>query len=203
LFADVTGTPSVIDGDTLDISGARIRLHGIDAPESRQLCQKDGQSYPCGRQAALALNGLINRRSVHCKARDRDHYGRIVAVCFLGDIGLNEWLVRQGHAVSYRRYSKDYVAAEDAAQAARRGIWDGEFELPWEWRRAKRSKSTDPVTTAPEACPIKGNISKSGRIYHVPGAQGYDKTNIAPSKSERWFCSEDEARAAGWRKPKQ
>ena len=197
LFADITGIPSTIDGDSLAISGARIRLHGIDAPESRQLCQKDGQSYRCGQQATLALDGLINRRSVHCKARDRDRYGRIVAVCFLGDIDLNEWLVRQGHAVAYRRYSKDYVAAENAARTARQGIWDGEFDLPWEWRKATRSKSAGPVAVAPKGCPIKGNVSKSGRIYHVPGEQGYEKTKIDTSKGERWFCTEDEARSAG------
>jgi len=196
LFADVTGTPSVIDGDTLEISGARIRLHGIDAPESRQLCRKDGQSYRCGQQATVALNGLIARSSVRCKARDRDRYGRIVAICFLGDLDLNDWLVRQGHAVAYRRYSKEYVEAENAARTARRGIWDGEFQLPWEWRRAERSKSTDPVAVAPKGCPIKGNVSKSGRIYHVPGGQGYEKTKIDLSKGERWFCIENEARSA-------
>jgi endonuclease YncB( thermonuclease family) len=199
LFADVTGTPSVIDGDTLDIRSARIRLHGIDAPESRQLCQKNGNSYPCGRQAALALNGLINRRSLRCEERDRDRYGRIVAICFLGDLDLNDWLVRQGHAVAYRRYSEDYVGAENAARAARRGIWDGEFELPWEWRKATRSKSAGPVAVAPKGCPIKGNVSKSGRIYHMPGGQGYEKTKVDTSKGERWFYSEDEARSAGWR----
>jgi hypothetical protein len=104
--------------------------------------------------------------------------------------------VRQGHAVAYRRYSKEYVGAKNAARAARRGIWDGELQLPWEWRKTTRSKSAGPAAVAPKGCPIKGNVSKSGRIYHVPGGQGYEKTKIDLSKGERWFCTENEARSA-------
>jgi endonuclease YncB( thermonuclease family) len=134
----VVGVASVIDGDTLEIHGKRIRLHGIDAPESGQFCEKDGKQYRCGQQAALALSEKIGRASIRCEQRDIDRYKRIVAVCRLNDIDLNSWMVRQGYAVAYRRYSMDYVTVEEVARSERRGVWAGEFTLPWLWRRGQR-----------------------------------------------------------------
>ncbi len=118
-LANVAGVASVIDGDTIEVHGQRIRLHGIDAPESRQLCRSDGKPWQCGKDAANALADKIARRPVTCE-----------------DLG--EWMVQQGLALAYRRYSHDYVDEEADAQAARRGIWGGEFVKPWEWRRGKR-----------------------------------------------------------------
>tara|TARA_R110000868_G_scaffold144120_1_gene362860 strand:- start:257 stop:751 length:495 start_codon:yes stop_codon:yes gene_type:complete len=135
---NLVGRASVIDGDTIEIHGQRIRLHGIDAPESRQLCKKDGQEYRCGQQASLALADKIGTRPVACEQRDIDRYKRIVAVCRDGEEDLNAWMVLQGHAVAYRRYSNDYVAAEDQAKDEKRGIWSGRFTLPWLWRRGNR-----------------------------------------------------------------
>jgi endonuclease YncB( thermonuclease family) len=136
--ADVGGRASVIDGDTLEVHGERVRLFGIDAPESRQLCTVAGQPYRCGQQAALALADYLAQRTVRSEERDRDRYGRIVAVCFVGEEDVQAWLVEQGWALAFRRYSTDYVGEEDAARAARRGIWRGTFEAPWEWRAARR-----------------------------------------------------------------
>ncbi len=118
--------------DRRRIHGTRIRLHGIDAPESRQTCRQGGQ------QAALALADKIARRPVSCSPKDTDRYGRVVAVCRAGDEDLNAWLVSEGHAVAYRQYSRDYVALEDQARAAKRGIWAGEFMVPAEWRKANK-----------------------------------------------------------------
>ncbi len=137
-LADVAGVASVIDGDTLEIHGQRIRFHGIDAPESRQLCRLDGKPWQCGKDAANALAEKIARRPVTCEDLGRDRYDRIVARCTVAGEDINAWMVSQGLALAYRRYSLDYVGADADARAARRGIWAGEFIKPWEWRRGKR-----------------------------------------------------------------
>lgn len=134
----ISGTASVIDGDTLEIRGQRIRLHAIDAPESRQNCERGGKAWRCGQTAALALSDKIGRRPVRCEQVDTDRYGRIVAKCFVQNQDLGGWLVGQGLAVAYRQYGRDYSRAEREAKAARRGIWSGKFVMPWEWRKAAR-----------------------------------------------------------------
>ena len=136
----ITGIASVTDGDSLEIRGTRIRLHGIDAPEGRQRCTRpSGETWRCGQQAALALSDRIGRRSVSCMARDIDRYGRTIAVCSQDGVDLNAWMVREGWAVAYRRYSKDYVPDEADARRAGRNIWSGTFDMPWDWRRSARN----------------------------------------------------------------
>jgi endonuclease YncB( thermonuclease family) len=135
---EIVGVASVIDADTIEIHGQRIRLHGIDAPEGGQTClDAAGQRWRCGQRSALALQDLIGRRTVSCDERDVDRYARIVGRCLVGEVDINGWLVTQGLALAYRRYSHDYVAAEDEARAAGRGMWAGTFEPPWEWRRQR------------------------------------------------------------------
>jgi endonuclease YncB( thermonuclease family) len=203
--AEIAGRASVIDGDTIEIHGQRIRFFGIDAPESQQLCQADGKPYRCGQQAALALSDHVAARPITCERRNVDRYGRVVAVCSAADEDLNAWMVRQGWALAYRHYSTAYVADEEAAHVARLGIWRGTFEAPWDWRRdhGKPLAANDNATNA-AGCRIKGNISSSGeRVYHMPRGRLYDATRIDTAKGEQWFCSEAEAQAAGWRKSKQ
>ena len=137
-LADVTDQASVIDGETLEIHGQRIRLHGFDAPESGQLCYIDGKRWRCGKDAANVLADLINRRPVTCQERDRDRYGRVVAVCRVAGEDLGAWLVGNGLALAYRRYSTAYVPHEDGARLAKAGMWQGAFVPPWDWRRGKR-----------------------------------------------------------------
>ena len=137
--AEIAGRASVIDGDTIEIRGQRVRLFGIDSPESDQLCQANRKTYRCGQQAALALADRIGERTVRCQERDRDRYGRTVAVCYVGSEDLDRWMVEQGWAAAFRKYSLDYVDAENDAREARRGIWQGEFEMPWDWRAARRN----------------------------------------------------------------
>ncbi len=197
-LADIAGVASVIDGDTIEVHGQRIRLHGIDAPESRQICRLDGKPWQCGKDAANALADKITRRPVTCEDLGRDRYKRIIGRCTVAGEDMGAWIVSHGLALAYRRYSLDYVDEEAEAQAARRGIWAGEFVKPWEWRRGKRLVAND---NAPGQCRLKGNINRKGeRIYHMPGQQAYGVTRINPAKDERWFCSEAEAEAAGWRK---
>jgi endonuclease YncB( thermonuclease family) len=134
--AIIEGVASVIDGDTIEIHGTRIRLEGIDAPESQQPCTRlDGTPWRCGQQAALALYDRIGRSPVACDVSGEDRYGRAIAICRQGDVDLNAWLVSNGWAVAYRRYSTVYVSDEEAAEAAGAGMWSGSFEMPWEWRR--------------------------------------------------------------------
>ncbi len=142
-LADVAGTASVIDGDTIEVHGQRIRLHGIDAPESRQLCRLDSRPGQCGKDAANALAEKIARRPVTCEDLGRDRYKRIIGRCAVAGEDMGAWMVSQGWALAYRRYSRDYVDEEADAQAARRGIWAGEFVKPWEWRRGKRLESAE------------------------------------------------------------
>src|SRR5262245_22562373 len=110
--ADLTGQAAVIDGDTIEIHGQRIRFFGIDAPESKQTCEADQQTYRCGQQAALALADEIGQQTVICEKHDVDRYGRIVAVCRAGGEDLNAWMVSQGWALAYRHYSTAYVSQE-------------------------------------------------------------------------------------------
>lgn len=198
--AALIGRASVIDGDTLEIQGQHIRLYGVDAPESTQLCQKEGKDYRCGQQAALALNGAIDGRTVRCEQKDTDQYKRAVADCFAGSVNLNAWMATQGWALAYREYTSVYVQYEDEAKAKREGMWQGTFVAPWEYRRAQRNAKSKSTIAPDFKCVIKGNISAMGaRIYHLPGSKWYQKTSINIKKGERWFCSEDEARSAGWR----
>ena len=216
--ADVAGRARVIDGDTIEVGAVRIRLFGVDAPESAQRCLAGGRHWPCGEQATRALVRHIDSRSVACEERDQDRYGRIVAVCRYGGQDVNAWLVREGWAMAYRRYSSAYAGEEASAKVAKRGVWRGEFVPPWDWRRGDRLKSAsrgDRVKATRDAsrvaardrgnCNIKGNISHNGgkRIYHMPGDRDYERTRISTSRGERYFCSEAEARAAGWRRARR
>ncbi len=124
-LADVTGPARVIDGDTLEIQGERIRLHGIDAPESRQLCRLDGKPWQCGKDAGDALTEKIARRPVACQDLGRDRYKRIIGRCAVAGEDIESWMVVNGWALAYRRYSLDYVDQEADAQAARRGAVSG------------------------------------------------------------------------------
>lgn len=204
---DFVGRASVIDGDTVEIQGKPIRMHAIDAPEAIQLCRSESAgTYRCGQQAALALADFIGTQLVSCMKTDIDRHQRVVAVCSVNGTDLNGWMVEQGHALAYRQYGQDYLSHEERAREAGRGIWTGKFVPPWDWRRGVRLAEAQPADSArrervgnKSECEIKGNISDSGRIYHLPGSRDYASTRIDPSRGERWFCSIEEAVRAGWR----
>ena len=133
----LTGIPKITDGDSIRIGNTRIRLFGIDAPEANQNCAFDGEEWSCGWEATNALANIVGKHWVTCIEQDTDRYGRMVAVCTTGPIDLSAWMVVNGWALAYRRYSKDYVKEEEKARNARRGIWRGDFIKPWEWRRSQ------------------------------------------------------------------
>jgi endonuclease YncB( thermonuclease family) len=200
----ISGSATVIDGDGLRIGATEIRLHAIDAPEALQLCGEGGSAWPCGRTATDKLRELIGTRPLECTQKDIDSYDRTVAVCTQGDVDLGAEMVRAGLALAYRRFGDDYVDEEDEARAARRGIWSGPFTPPWEWRRISDDApfAEPPRSTPPGECRIKGNMNRNGeRIYHLPGSESYEETEIN-RPGERWFCTEEEARSEGWRPPR-
>lgn len=192
----VTGFARVIDGDTFDVAGQRIRLFGVDAPEAKQTCTSAQGIWPCGRWATTEVIRLIGGKSVTCEGIESDRYGRLVARCALGGQDIGATLTRAGIVYAFRKYTLDYVDAEKEALFAGRGLWRGGSTPPWEYRASQHPAAQK----VPDAdCAIKGNISGSGRIYHTPTDRSYGKTRIDTEKGERWFCSEAEARKAGWR----
>ncbi|MDE9452215.1 thermonuclease family protein [Aliiroseovarius sp. Z3] len=184
----------ILDGDTLEVDGTVYRLNGIDAPEHGQKCGK----WSCGKEATDTLVNLAEGRAVECDAITKDGYGRTIATCHANGIDLGAEMVSQGMAWAFVRFTDVYVSQESEARSARRGIWSGNYQTPWEFRD-EQWKNGDPL--APEGCPIKGNISENGRIYHAPWSPWYRRTKINTAKGERWFCSEAEAKEAGWRQP--
>jgi len=199
----VFGQIKVIDGDTLIFKGEKIRLDGIDAPETAQTCIKNNKTWNCGKEATSALKNLIGQISDEgfaCEGKTKDKYDRRIATCFHGHIHINEWMVENGWAIAYRYYSKKYIKSENKARQNKKGLWQGEFISPWNWRKGKRllNKKVNSL------CSIKGNISSSGeKIYHTPDGTHYSKTKITEQKGEKWFCSEEEALRNGWRKSKR
>lgn len=197
--ARLTGSARVVDGDTLVIGTEHVRLFGIDAPEIDQRCEAAGATWDCGGFARRELAGLVKGQDLTCAGRGRDRYDRLLARCEVAGRDVGASLVAAGAATAYRRYSSDYVGEEKAARAAGLGIWRGTMETP----EAFRHEAAEQVAGGPEGCAIKGNISGNGHIYHLPGQEHYANTRVDPKRGEAWFCTEAEARAAGFRKAKQ
>lgn len=214
IAAPFSGVGNSIDGDSLKVGETEVRLYGIDAPEFTQTCQRDGRAWECGSESAYQLSKLVNGKQVNCSSMGADTFGRTLARCSVGEIDLNRTMVATGYALAYRRYSTDYVSAEDSARLARRGIWIGTFELPSQVRHADDQYVLDrpaergaggplPVVSSVRSrsqpsgsCRIKGNHSRKGElIYHLPGMPYYAET-----RAEQMFCTEAEAQAAGYRR---
>ena len=140
----IKGIAKVIDGDTILINKKKIRLYGIDAPEQYQKCQKIwltisfisfNKDYFCGEISTNKLKKKINNQFMSCKWKNKDRYKRFIAECFKGKTNINRWMVRNGYAIVYKKYSKKYLAAENLAKNEKLGLWVGSFEMPWEWRK--------------------------------------------------------------------
>jgi len=216
----ISGKAEIVDGDTLVIGATKIRLNAIDAPETDQSCLDAYQKlYPCGLLARDRLRAYIGQSTVSCETEGIDRYGRNLAICFLKDTDLNNWLVREGLALAYIQYSNRYQQGEEEARRNRKGLWSGAFVAPWDWRHrtpqtpllgaiaakvSQTSLSNIGVQSPPiPDCAIKGNVNHKGdRIYFLPVTSAYGKVKMDKGLGERWFCSEQEAEAAGWRKAK-
>jgi endonuclease YncB( thermonuclease family) len=193
----LSGRAIVIDGDTLELEGVRVRLEGIDAPETAQTCGRAIIGWwNCGKAATKALHDLTNGFRVECESRGFDKYERMLGVCFVRGQDINAAMVRQGFAWAFLKYSQSYAAVEAEARDARAGIWQGDAEPAWIFRQKRWQVAEE---TAPEGCAIKGNITGNGQIYHMPWSPWYGRVKIDAVNGERWFCSEAEAQKAGWR----
>lgn len=221
--ADITGVPKIRDGDQIQIGNSRIRLGGVDAPSSDQLClNNSGERWTCGAAARDELIKHTNGKSWTCNVRQTDRRGRIVARCEVEGEDIQKWLVASGWALAYTRFSHDYDSDEKAAREAKAGMWQGAFIAPWDWR-ARNKKTTilgaakppenastillasasGSVAPSPD-CTIKGNVNRSGEcIFHQPTSRWYAKIEMKISKGTRWFCSVEEAEAAGCRETRR
>jgi len=136
IAGEISGFPSIIDGDTIKILNKRIRLHGIDTPEKKQICTRNSKEYSCGKKATNALKKKIGRKIIICKVQEKlDRYKRYIGICFLEDVDINKWMTRNGYAVAYRRYSKNYIEDENYAKKNKIGLWSGHFIHPEKWRK--------------------------------------------------------------------
>jgi len=209
----ISGAASAVDGDSFDMSGARIRLFGIDAPEGRQTCRRDGSDWKCGEEATELLSSMIRSQEVTCESRDRDPYGRIVAQCTANGIDLGQVMIESGLAVALPQFTEAYVETEARARSLKAGIWSSDFQMPADYRAAHGQaprvaaigQSSPLRQAAPKAlvpdpykggCKIKGNRNRKGQwIYHLPGMPYYEAT-----RPEEIFCTEAQARTAGYRR---
>lgn len=198
VLASETGPVRVVDGDTIEVNGTVFRINGIDAPEYGQTCGVSGSEWPCGKDAMALMVELVGDGDVTCEAIEPDGYGRIVGTCYVDGLDIGSEIVRQGFAWAFVRYSTVYVDVENEARLAGLRIWSGPAQPAWEYRAARWEVEQQ---VAPDGCPIKGNISDNGKIYHTPWSPWYSRTKIDLSKGERWFCSEADAIQAGWRAP--
>ena len=141
------GIPKIVDGDSLEINNNKIRLFGIDAPEKKQICKKPHlvisflinfsfqKQYECGLMATNQLKKLIGNKTVKCISESKDRYNRFLSICYLKNKDINSWLVKNGYAIAYKRYSKKYILEEQHAKKNKFGIWQGTFQNPEEWRK--------------------------------------------------------------------
>ena len=125
----------VVDGDTIHLNGEKIRFTGIDTPELKQTCIKEGVINPCGVTAKEILIKKISDNKVECISEGKDQYKRILAECFVNDESLSSYLVRSGYAFAYRKYSMKFISDEDYAKANKIGIWSMKFDYPWDYRK--------------------------------------------------------------------
>jgi endonuclease YncB( thermonuclease family) len=204
----VRGPATVIDGDTVEIAEKRVRLFAVDAPESTQTCDRNGERWACGKAAGDELRSMIGNYPVSCSGDEIDTYGRLVATCTIDGIDLNREMVARGWATAFRRYSDRYVADETRARASKLGLWTSSFMSPEDYRASQRG---DTVLARPQqrqtrvqtfaapavsSCSIKGNRNRKGQwIYHLPGMPYYEQT-----RAEEIFCTEAQAQAAGYRR---
>ncbi|WP_128970838.1 thermonuclease family protein [Bradyrhizobium tropiciagri] len=216
--AKLSGAPQILDANTIEIAQTRIRLSGIEAPDTDQIClDAHGQKWACGVAARDALINYSNGRIWDCQTAGVDKYGRSLGSCFIEGQDVNAWMVSSGWALSSAPSTHVYLINEVVASNAFAGLWSGAFITPWDWRRRNKSTIIVGASSVPNEaqelllgsallsdppspdCVIKGTIDGNGeRTYHSPGQISYGQIDMTKKPAERWFCSENEAEAMGW-----
>ena len=218
--ATLSGAPRILDGNTIEIEKTTVRLAGIEAPETDQIClDAQGRKWACGVAVRDELIKHSNGRTWDCHTERRDEYRRALGNCFIEGEDINAWMVRSGLALSAGASHHTYVVFELVASTAHAGLWSGAFIAPWDWPRRNRGTIIVGATSVPvdaqevllgsvllskppsPECLIKGTVARRGeRIYYLPGQPGYEQIDMTKKRGERWLCSEAEAEATGWRK---
>lgn len=204
--SEISGIARVIDADTLEIGGKRIRLGGIDAPEMSEQCRDaHGTAWRCGIWATEKAKALIANERLSCADLGERTHDRVVGRCFLRGRDLAIVLIEAGAARPCLRHARAqgqeraYVQAERVAMRAGAGIYAGPLNPPAGFCEVGAPVRQAAQITAPDPnCVIKGNVSANGRIYHIPGQRDYERVTMR-GRDTRWFCSAAEAQAAGWR----
>ena len=189
----IEGKAAALAGDQIRIDGETIHLFGVDAPIASQQCPG---SKSCAAAAKAALHKLVGGKRVMCEIAGREANNMSSATCQVNGADVAGQLVRGGHVFATTGLFATYASAEREARSNRDGLWRSNALRPAEyrakvWNEAKQS--------APDGCPIKGTIAGDNKTYLVPWAPSYEKSKVRPERGERWFCTEAEARAAGWK----
>jgi len=193
----IEGRATALSGDTLRIADTTIHMSGIEAPVAGQTCRSPrSRRWRCDVSAKAALSRLVRGENVTCEVSDSDSRGRHLGTCRLGETDIAAELVRNGYVFAETGFFATYGSLESEAREAKAGIWRGDAERPADYRAQKWEEAK---RDAPDGCPIKGNVSGGRRLYVLPWARGYERVRISQRRGERWFCTEAEARAAGWK----
>jgi endonuclease YncB( thermonuclease family) len=192
----VRGVAYAEGGDRLRIADTLVRLAGIEAPEAGQQCRRAGKSWRCGAAAESALGRLVNGRRVSCSLSGSDDAGRALGRCTVGARDVGGELVRLGHVFAEGGLLPRYSSEEREARAAKAGLWNGDAERPADWRAKVWEEAKG---RSPDGCPIKGQVTGSARFYVLPWSADYERARVQKTRGERWFCSEQEAVAAGFK----
>jgi endonuclease YncB( thermonuclease family) len=190
------GYGAVAGADSVRVGGTTVRLAGIEAPEAEQRCGRGARTWRCGSAAEIALSRLVGGYRVSCTLSGSDEAGRALGRCTAAEKDVGAELVRQGHVFAESGILARYAGEEREARNAKAGMWGGDVERPAEyraklWEEAKRR--------APDGCPIKGQVSDSGRFYVLPWSPAYERARVQKARGERWFCSEQDAVSAGFK----
>jgi endonuclease YncB( thermonuclease family) len=197
----ISGKARALAAGTLRVGDQYVRLRGIEVPDPNQRCLRagaraGGRTWACGEDAQEAMQRIVNGRTVTCEIAGRDSEEVVLGRCQTKGGDVAEALVKAGFAFAHSGLMSAYSSAEKSARESKSGIWgSAEPERPAQWRErlwavAKRR--------APDGCPIKGRVRGHERVYLLPWATNYSRVRIRKSRGERWFCTQDEAEAAGW-----